>query len=93
MKKVIFILGCGFIAATMFLNFSKSSKLNTRQIDLSSFMKIAKADAEGGGYSCTVYSNCFNIAGTVTGSVSCTGTESCSRGTGWVKCDGHKTEC
>jgi hypothetical protein len=92
MKKVIFILGCGFIAATMFLNFSKSSKINAHQIDLSSLIKIAKADAEGSGYSCTATSTCFNVFGTE-GSVSCTGTSSCSRGSEWVKCDGKKTEC
>jgi len=91
MKKIFLFLGCGVIATTVFLNTSKS-KSNYRQIDLQSLMKIAQASAEG-GYSCTASSNCFNIMGTVTGSVSCTGTQSCSRGTGWVKCDGHKTEC
>ena len=47
---------------------------------------------DGGSNTCTVTSNCFNFAGTVMGSVSCTGTE-CTRGGGWVKCNGKTTKC
>ncbi len=41
----------------------------------------------GGGYSCTVTSNCGNQ-----GSVSCTG-QTCERGWQWVECDGKRTDC
>jgi hypothetical protein len=43
--------------------------------------------ANEGGYSCTVTTQC------VGGSISCTGTESCSRTTVSVTCDGHTTNC
>lgn len=33
-----------------------------------------------------------SLGGTEMGSVSCTG-KNCSRGTGWVECDGIKTRC
>ena len=46
---------------------------------------------EVGEYSCSVTSNCFSF-GQQTGSVSCTG-KNCKRGTGWVECDGHRTNC
>jgi hypothetical protein len=45
----------------------------------------------GGGTTCTVTSKCF-AGGIETGSVSCSG-RTCSRGTGWVKCDGNTTYC
>jgi len=48
-------------------------------------------DGGGGGYSCTVTSNCGT--GHNGGSVSCTGVKKCERGWQWVKCDGNKTKC
>jgi hypothetical protein len=94
MKKIILVLGLGILATTMFLNTS-TSKSNRCQIDLNSLAKIAKANSEGGssGYSCTVSSNCFNLMGTVTGSVSCKGSITCKRDYQWVECDGQRTKC
>lgn len=47
----------------------------------------------GGGYSCTVTSNCFMLSGGgISGTVSCTGTE-CVRGFGWVMCNKKITSC
>jgi hypothetical protein len=43
---------------------------------------------DGGGYSCTVTSNCNDG-----GSVSCTGVVKCSRTTLSVTCDGNTTYC
>ena len=68
--------------------------LNVRADD--PFPQVLKyADEEpqgGGGNSCTVTSNCFNIWGnTVSDSVSCSGTN-CERDYEWVKCDGVKTK-
>jgi len=50
------------------------------------------------GYSCSASTNCYNWAGDVTGSVSCTGVIKCGRGTSlfgtpYVKCDGLETSC
>ncbi len=90
MKKLFLFLGCGIIATTMFLTNSKSGD-NVNRMDLNSLIKVAVSSAEsGGGYSCTVTSNCGT--GPNGGSVSCTG-QTCSRGWQWVKCDGKKTTC
>jgi len=48
---------------------------------------------EGSGYSCTVTTNCYNHSGQVGGSVSCTGTRECKRGSSFVQCDGIPTYC
>lgn len=50
---------------------------------------LAETESSGGGegYSCTVTTACDN------GSISCTGSSSCSRTTTSVKCDGHTTRC
>ena len=39
------------------------------------------------GYSCSVSLNCGD------GTISCTGTSLCTRGNGWVACDGNYTYC
>lgn len=67
---------------------------NHRKISTVSFMSSidALSDGEGGNYSCTIETLCFNWGGTVVGSVSCTGS-TCKRGPGFVECDGKRTEC
>ena len=47
----------------------------------------------GGGYSCTVSTNCYDGTSTVHGSVSCTGSSSCSRAYNEVTCDDITTTC
>lgn len=46
----------------------------------------------GGGATCTATSICRNASGQETGSISCSGT-TCSRGLGWVKCNGTTYYC
>ena len=55
------------------------------------FCASSGTGGSGGGSTCTVTSRCYT-AGIEVGSVSCTGT-SCSRGQGWVKCNGNTTYC
>lgn len=87
MKKKI-LAGIALVSIALITN------LNVRADDPPHVLKHADEDPQGGGgTSCTVTSNCFNIWGsTVTGSVSCTGTN-CERDYEWVKCDGVKTKC
>jgi len=93
MRFLSLISGIVLSAMITFNTYTTSNSATTNTIELSSIMRLAFADGESGGYSCTVTSNCFNWGGQIVGSVSCTGTESCSRGYEWVKCDGIKTEC
>ncbi|QTD38777.1 hypothetical protein JL193_05790 [Polaribacter batillariae] len=89
-SKILTSLGIAVIAMALFLN-TNSINDNKSNLDLASFISLNTANAEG-GYSCTVTSTCFMGFGTVSGSVSCSGS-TCSRGSEWVKCDGKKTEC
>ena len=80
MKKIITLLVVGVAAFGVTMVSTDGSKSTLMLADIE-----ALANGET-GYSCTVTSTCMN------GSVSCTGT-SCSRGTGWVECNGRKTNC
>lgn len=52
----------------------------------------ALTDSEG-TYSCSVMSYCYSpFSSEPSGSVSCTGLK-CTRGYGWVECDGNTTLC
>ena len=51
----------------------------------------ALADGES-GYSCSASATCF-YGGRAEGSVSCTGTNSCTSGYEYVKCDGNTSYC
>ena len=55
------------------------------------FCASSGTGGSGGTSSCTATSKCYS-GGMEVGSVSCTG-KTCSRGTGWVKCDGNTTYC
>jgi len=73
---------------------NSSSIINNSDIDLTSLLGLSSASAEaGGGYSCTATKKCKDSDGNADGEVSCTGTILCSRGTDYVRCDGHKTSC
>lgn len=90
MKKIIGVLGVAVIAATMFFNTNNVSG-SSSDIGLASLMNMNVAYADG-EYSCTATTTCYNILGSVTGSVSCTGAK-CSRTVTSVTCDGKKTNC
>lgn len=75
-----------FAAAVMFMAVSGSLHSQNHE-----FKQVE--EPVDGGYSCTVTTNCFNIGGKVSGTVGCTGTKKCERGTGYVECDGKRTSC
>jgi hypothetical protein len=87
MKKILFFIGGAMFIALMTFNVSSMHKAETRHVKLSSIIHLAVANAEDTGYSCTVTTNC------VGGSISYTGTQSCSRTSTSVTCDGHTTNC
>ncbi len=89
-KKSLGILSLIVLTAVISIN-TKSLNTTTSDFSLVNLISLNTANAEN-GYSCTVSSTCFMGLGTVSGSVSCSGSN-CSRGTEWVKCDGKKTEC
>ncbi len=96
MKKVFFT-GVFALALVAIIGYGINKNQNVEQLsDLALQNVEALAQEEGGtggGYSCSVTSNCFSIlSGQVLGSVSCSG-KNCERGTGYVKCDGKRTEC
>lgn len=96
MKKKILFFACGTALLTVMIcniSISKSTDDSKPNFGLSTIAQLSLASGEGSGYSCSASSDCYNWGGQKVGSVSCTGTSSCSRGSGWVKCDGKKTEC
>lgn len=86
-RKVFFLIIGSALVALMAFNTNFKVKSDNGHFTLSSIMQQTVAIAEDGGYSCTVTTNCIG------GSVSCTGTSSCSRTDSSVTCDGHTTNC
>jgi hypothetical protein len=79
--------------------------LHLAKLTLANIMTLANAENLSGesNTTCEVTSDCYNIWGTHTGEVKCTG-KKCSRGdstgytatgssTAWVKCDDTKISC
>lgn len=96
-REILRIVMVAAIVVTAGWNISQNIN-GTNASDLALNIVEALANNEsGGGYRCSVSSNCYGVGG-VSGSVSCTGS-TCSRGSGgafskpWVECDGRKTSC
>jgi uncharacterized protein YxeA len=94
MKKVIkFILGgIVVVAIAGFAMFNMSLNQQNQHLSVLSLAGLLSLSQTETPYSCTVTTNCTNGLGTVTGTVSCTGTI-CSRSSTWVQCNGNKTNC
>jgi hypothetical protein len=68
--------------------------LNSQGNDLSD-VSLANVEAlaqESGGNSCSASANCY-YGSQIEGSVSCTGTSTCTSGHEYVKCDGNTSKC
>jgi hypothetical protein len=74
------------VVSIQLLSNTNSSEIVCNDLEHLFTLAFASDGESDGGYSCSVTSECYS------GSVSCTG-QVCSRGSGWVKCDGNKTEC
>jgi hypothetical protein len=76
-----------FAVVSIQLSNTNSSEIVGNDLEHLFTLAFASDGESDGGYSCSVTSECWGDS-----SVSCTG-QVCSRGSGWVKCDGNKTEC
>ena len=94
---IIVVVFAGYNVYSSHLTDSRRN-LELINITLLAYAENGSTDTETDGYSCSVTSTCFGLGGEA-GSVSCTGTTKCERGSGglfsnpWVKCDGRKTSC
>ncbi|MDA3878837.1 MAG: hypothetical protein PF436_00480 [Prolixibacteraceae bacterium] len=95
MKRKFFIaIATGVFMITMMVNLSVAQmnssgdlSSNNMKNDLASLFTMNTVNAET-TYSCTVTTACPPFKD----KISCTGTN-CERGSGYVKCDGNRTEC
>ena len=62
-------------------------------VSLDAIAVMAQAQAESGGGGCTATATCFGVTGKEIGSVSCSGTNTCVAGYGYVTCDGKTSYC
>ncbi|MDE5417932.1 hypothetical protein L3049_07920 [Labilibaculum sp. DW002] len=86
MKKIIGSIV--IIALTVAININHSiNDSSNSNIDLASLISLNAYASGETGYSCTVKSVC-----PINGFVKCTG-QKCSRGSGYVSCDGNRTDC
>lgn len=80
--------GFGGVKAYNAANQSESDMLLAENIEALS------AGDGGGSSSCSASANCLTPSGTITGSVSCSGSSgSCFSGEGYVQCDGKQSRC
>lgn len=99
MKKVKMILAAVLLCAVSFAGYSVNNYFTTPAEKLMNANVQALTRSEGGsggGYSCTVTTQCSAIFPNST--ISCTGVSSCKRGLdmlrgAYVECDGNKTYC
>ena len=97
-KNFILLFACIIFACTVFLRGGCGPELATK---LMSDNVEALANGEN-GYSCSASANCYEEyydfktekwEKREVGAVSCTGTENCQSGAGYVVCDGTISEC
>jgi len=95
-RKVLILIGLAlFVGAVTFNLQMNSSNNETSDLTLKNIKALtASAEESGDGGTCKVTSNCYDEAGEIVGSVSCTSTNNdCSRGYEYVICDDTRTEC
>lgn len=88
-KLVLSVFVCVFAVITFCMSVSQGDSVTGLFLD--SIEGVASGES-GNGTTCTATSKCFSLGGVEMGSVSCSG-KSCTRGAGWVECDGVKTKC
>ena len=97
MKKKIIIASATvlFAVATVF-NMTLLQGNSVGDVSLDAIAVMAQAQNEsggGGGYTCSATATCYSVQGKEIGSVSCSGTNTCVAGYGYVTCDGITSYC
>ena len=89
-RKFFLLIGGTTLVVLMTINIGIGVKAINGNCTLSSIIKqsVAYAESPGGGYSCSAKAQCY-----IGGEVSCTGTDTCTSGIGYVKCDGKTSSC
>ncbi|WP_026472956.1 hypothetical protein [Alkaliflexus imshenetskii] len=95
-KKIFFAIATAFFAVATVFNMNALQGGSVGDISLDAIAVMAQAQREsggGGGYTCSASATCYSVQGKESGSVSCSGTDTCVAGYGYVTCDGKTSYC